>query len=290
MKLGMTKGLNDSFSRWGDLQYTKIKELGFDYVDFQLANTTVAPYTLSDEEAAACLLAQKAAMDAAGITVAQVHGPWRYPPQETTEEECAERMEKMQRSIRFCAQLGCKYWVIHPIMPFGVEELGTELEPETWKRNIAFMRKLLETARAYDVTICLENMPFCRFSISTPEKILEFVKEINDEHFQICLDTGHVSIFDGRSPAEALRLMKDHVKVLHIHDNHGSSDEHLFPYSGVIEWEDFAHALKEINFRGVISLECKPSGKLPDRAYEAMWRAYAEIARVISCELCTEAE
>lgn len=288
MKLGMTKGFHDSFSRWGDMQYTKIKELGFDYVDFQLANTTVAPYTLSDEEADACLLAAKNAMDAAGIKVCQVHGPWRYPPQETTEEERAERLEKMQRSIRFCAQLGCKYWVIHPIMPFGVEELGTEKEADTWELNLAFMRKLLETAIKYDVTICLENMPFRQFSISTPEKILKFVKEINDEHFRICLDTGHVSVFAGQSPADALRLMKDDVKVLHIHDNSGKGDEHLAPYSGVIDWEDFAHALKEIDFQGVVSLECNPSAKLPDAAYEAMWKGYAEIARAISRELCTD--
>lgn len=281
MKLGLTKGLKDGFTRWGEAQYDKIKELGFDAVDFQLADTNAAPYTMTEEEAKSCLQAEKAAMDAAGISVSQVHGPWRYPPQEATEEERAERMEKMQRSIRFAAYLGCKYWVIHPIMPFGTDASEQEHAHETWTLNLAFMRQLLETAREYDVTICLENMPFVEFSVSTPEKILKMVEEINDEHFQICLDTGHVSIFPGRSAADALRLFGDHVKVLHIHDNRGTNDDHFPPYSGIIDWADFTRALKEVHFQGVLSLECKPSLKLPDRAYEAMWRAYAEIARAI---------
>ena len=290
MKLGLTKGLKDGFTRWGEAQYEKIRELGFDAVDFQLADTNAAPYTMTEEEAKSCLLAEKAAMDAAGISVAQVHGPWRYPPQEATEEERAERMEKMQRSIRFAAYLGCKYWVVHPIMPFGTEASEREHACETWALNLAFMRRLLETAREYDVTICLENMPFVDFSISTPEKILEMAEEINDEHFQICLDTGHVTLFPGKSPADALRLFGKYVKVLHIHDNWGLSDAHLTPYTGIIDWEDFTKALQEIDFQGVFSLECSPSHKLPDRAYEAMWKGYAEIARAIVPHSDTAAE
>ena len=272
------------------LHFILFKKLGFDSVDFQLADTNAEPYTMTGEEAEACLLAEKAAMDAAGITVFQVHGPWRYPPQDFTEEERAERLEKMQRSIRFAALLGSKNWIVHPIMPYGTDASEKEHAAETWALNLDFMKKLLVTAKECDVTICLENMPFTEFSISTPEKILELAKTINDEHFQICLDTGHVSVFPGKSPADALRLMKDYVKTLHIHDNSGKGDEHKMPYSGIIDWDDFAAALKEIDFRGVISLECGPDRKLPDDAYEAMWKGFAQIAAAIGSKLYPDAK
>ena len=56
-------------------------------------------------------------------------------------------------------------------------------------------------------------------SIATPEKILEFVKEINDDHFKICLDTGHVSVFSELSIGNEIRKLGDYIRVLHIHDN-----------------------------------------------------------------------
>lgn len=44
-----------------------------------------------------------------------------------------------------------------------------------------------------------ENMPFKNFSLSKPCDILRFVKAIDDENFKICLDTGHVAVFEGMS-------------------------------------------------------------------------------------------
>lgn len=31
-------------------------------------------------------------------------------------------------------------------------------------------------------------------TISTPEKTLEFIREMNDENFKFCLDTGHANV------------------------------------------------------------------------------------------------
>ena len=38
----------------------------------------------------------------------------------------------------------------------------------------------------------------------------------------------------------------------------GESDEHLIPGDGIIDWDGVAKALKEIGYRGVISLETSP--------------------------------
>lgn len=247
MKLGATKTL---FSCYGEQRYQKMKEYGFDYADVGISGELNGK---SEEEYEQCFLDEKALADAAGITIGQVHGPWRYPPHDETEELRAERAEVMKRSIRITSKLGCKYWVIHPIMPFGPnDDFDTE---QFWKINYDFFRALLPIAKENGIIICFENMPMKGLSMSTPEKTLEFIHMIDDENFKLCLDTGHSAVF-GIQPADAVRMAKDDLKVMHVHDNRGKSDEHMVPYAGIINWEDYRNALDEIGFDGVFSLEC----------------------------------
>lgn len=260
MKIGVhTRNL----IRWEDNRYIMLKSIGYSCVDYNMADTETALYALNDEDFEKCLLAEKTLAEEAGIEISQVHGPWRWPPEDGTPENRAERLDKMRRSIWATSILGCKNWIVHPIMPYGIEDVGTGKEQDTWHQNLAFMTQLLYTAKEYDVTICLENMPMPKFSLGAPKDVLRLVKAINDTYFKICLDTGHVSVFSGLSPADALRELGDNIRALHIHDNDGQFDRHWIPGDGVIDWEDFRNALKETKFQGVFSLETAPSDALP---------------------------
>ena len=115
MRIGITAGSYGRYPR--ETRYHIMKADGFDCIDFGMANTETGPYTLSDTELDAYIARERALAEEAGITIWQVHGPWRWPPQDTTEEDRAERMEKMKFSIDVTARLGCKNWIIHPIMP-----------------------------------------------------------------------------------------------------------------------------------------------------------------------------
>lgn len=278
MKIGVYTG---GLSRWGDRRYQMLRGLGYSCIDFNMADTTAVPYTLGEEEFTQYLLAEKALADAAGIEISQVHGPWHWPPNDSTPDNRTERLAKMQTAIRATALLDCKNMVIHPIMPVGIEDVGTGKEQETWDLNIAFMTELLTTAKEHDITICLENMPMTKFSMGSHKDILRFVNAINDSHFKICLDTGHVSVFSGLSPADALRELKDEVCVLHIHDNDGVRDLHQMPYEGIIDWEDFGAALKEVKFQGIFSLETAPSADMPLPEAEDRYAEMFEIANKI---------
>lgn len=94
-------------------------------------------------------------------------------------------MEKMKTSIRACSYMGCKNWVIHPIMPMGVNDRGIENEKKTRDMNKAFMTELLACAKEYGVVIRLENMPMTGFGIGYPLDILSFTEEMNDDNFKI---------------------------------------------------------------------------------------------------------
>lgn len=241
----------------------RLKEHGYDGIDYQgFVNTNTSLFEKTADEYERFLKEQRKVIENEGLMIHQTHGPWRYPPQDITKEDRKERFEKMTRAIEGTAVLGSRYFVIHPIMPFTKEDGG--YEKETWEMNLEFMSNLCQTGRKNGVIICLENLPMQKFSMSRVPEVLGMVKTINDEYFKICLDTGHCAVCQ-QSPAEAVRMIgKEHLAALHVHDNDGKKDRHWQPFMGVIDWNDFGRALGEIQYEGVLSLETKRMGALPE--------------------------
>ena len=279
MKIGISCG-----KPWGEQSYLKIKQFGFDSYDFNMSNTDAKYYSYVGAEFERYFKNEKKVADEADVSIWQVHGPWRHPPMDETKEQRDERFEKMKLSMHGAAILGAKYWVIHPIMPFGVRDIEAKQEEKTLELNFEFMNRLLVAAKQEGIVICLENMPFRAFSLSSPAAIAELVKEMNDPSFAMCLDTGHTNVSPDRpTPAECIRQYGDIIKVLHVHDNKGQQDEHSMPFYGNIDWKDFSMALKETGFDGALSLECAPPSKLPDGILEDMYCVYANAAKAIAC-------
>ena len=277
MKLGLSAKMRcDLYGRWGEKHYEKLKELGYDCVDLDLSDTESSYYTDPT-----VLPKEKRLADAAGITFCQVHGPWRWPARDLTEEDRAERFEKMVQSLAMTAQLNCKYWVIHPLLPCGNPFPDAEENRRlTVEITRDFMKKLLPEAKKHGITICFENMPFGNnYPLSTPQQILDFVEEMDDDHFQVCYDTGHAAIFHGKDVGTGLRLLGKYVKVLHVHDNAGTRDAHAFPFTGIIDWADFTKALSDIGFDGVLSLETLPDKNLSNDQYEQALKELAALAK-----------
>ena len=276
MKIGISSNYLSLYGLDAGLAY--IRRLGYDCLDYsELAKTETPIYQASEQEFEHQLRVLRTKTESLGLSIAQTHGPWRYPPHDYSREQRAERFEKMAKAIRATALIGCHYMVIHPLMPFGPDQ---DPEPDTtFSINLDFMGKLSEVGRQNNVVICLENMPMTQLSLSRPIEIFKFVQKLNTPWLRICLDTGHAAVF-GESPAEAVRLFgKEYLKVLHVHDNEGHHDFHWIPYCGVINWPDFQKALHEINFDGVLSLETIGSSKIPLELREDFDRGLVKIAR-----------
>ena len=264
--------------------FERMKQHGYDCTDYQGLIDTDVP--LFEEDAAGferTLLGVRRDAQNAGIEIYQAHGPWRWPPQDSTPEEREERFEKMSRSILGCQILGCPNFIIHPIMPFGDWQ---DPEPEKlWEMNLEFFSRLCEVAKAHDTVICFENMPMLALSLSTPEQILRFVKMIDSPYMRVCLDTGHCSVF-GQSPADAVRLFgKEYLRAMPVHDNDSRADRHMLPGEGVIDWDDFAKALAEIGCECPVSIETAVSGKIPPDQRDAAERELANIAKRIAGQI-----
>lgn len=165
-----------TYGRYGVEKYARLKEHGYGAVDYNIADTAAPLYALSSEALAEEMKVERQAAGQAGILLSQVHGPWRWPPQDGTQTDRRERMEKMKKAVVITALLGSEHLVIHPLMPCGVEDLINGREQETRDVNVAFFRELADFAAPYGVTICLENMPMLHFSLAKPQRILELVE------------------------------------------------------------------------------------------------------------------
>ncbi|MBP5631669.1 MAG: sugar phosphate isomerase/epimerase [Clostridia bacterium] len=259
-----------------EAELKEIRALGYDCVDFQSFCHTENIFfdgTVRDMEK--LLKRVKIAAENAGIEISQTHGPWRWPPQDATEEDRSERFEKMVRSLEGTAMVGCADMVIHPVMPFGDNQ---NPDPERFMEiNLEFFNRLTLKAREYGVTIDFENMPMPALTLASPRQILDFAKQIDSPYFRVCLDTGHCTMLKV-DPGQAVReIGKQYLRVLHVHDNNGVSDLHWLPETGVIDWKNFSAALHEIGFDGVFSLETnvKPNGLEP----EELLRKRQELSR-----------
>ena len=279
MKIGISNSLRKVYGNREGLQ--RLRTLGFECIDYQnFTNTDQELYCISDAECEKQLCEERKLIEEIGLEISQTHGPWRYPPHDATPEERAERFEKMSKAIWGTAILGCKNFVIHPIIPFTTDDAPRA--NETWEMNLEFFGRLCEIARQHEVVICFENMPWSKFSLASPEAIARFVKQINSPWFKVCLDTGHCLTL-GIQPADGVRQIgKELLQVLHVHDNNGLNDFHWLPYNGIGDWAAFTKALQEIGFDGTLSLEAGLSKKLPldirDNAERMLYQITAKLA------------
>ncbi len=260
--------------------YGYLKALGYDAIDFALANTGSFWYTGDKKQVEQRLLQEKAWAEEKGMILHQCHGPWRSTGIYGTAEERKQRMEENKRSLWCASVLGIKNWVIHPIFPYGSDDdCGTKWD-ESFKINYDFYTELLETAKVYDITICYENMPFGSFGLSEVDRIKKMVDKIGDEHFKICLDTGHVNCFRTRNLGEAVRICGKDLGVLHVHDNHGG-DTHELPFFGTADWDSFYEGLCDIGFDGVFNFETVPNYRMGEELASDMHKIMIQIAKRI---------
>lgn len=254
----MKTGIREYYlNRYGlDEGTARMVEDGYSFIDLSFADTETEYYTEKDEGFLTMLSKKRRELKERGIEVYQIHGPWRYPC-DATEEDRAERFEKMTKSLVIAKYLGARYVALHPLMPYGAN--SPEDPDGVYEINHRFFSALANVASKLGVTVCLENMPFPEFPLSSPLQVLGLIRDINSPALKMCLDVGHANIVGGRI-SEDIREIGDQLRILHLHDNYGEEDTHNPLFEGTVNWADVSEALYEIGFDGVASLECSPVG------------------------------
>ena len=263
----------------------KLRAHGYDGVDYQgLGSYKNSPlYQASDEDFEKRLTEIKACAEKNGLVIHQLHGTWPHVD-DLTDEGRAQTVEYFKKCILGAKYLDCPKVIVHPLMPslYWGEPF---VEEQDFAVNKKMLTALAPVAREHGVTVCLENMPFPKWSaFSYVKNIKKLIAEIDDEHIKACLDTGHFNAEKG-DIYDAITLLGDDLAALHIHDDRNGQDRHLLPFQGEIDWDGFIRGLKDIGYKGVISLETNIQPKTPQPMRGRMEIELANIARYLADEI-----
>ncbi len=219
------------------------------------------------------------ALGRTGLTVHQTHT--LFYDHIDTPERLAFHEKMTDRCIEASAMVGAKWTVMH-ILRVKDLNLSPEQKDEALRLNANYFRPYGEKARKTGIGIAIEN-GFTGFFHSAPE-LLALLERIGDDAFGLCWDTGHANLTGQDQPA-SIRLMGEHLKCLHINDNHGRADEHLLPYFGTVEFRPIIQAIRALSHPPVLSFECRGSTRsLPAPLHADMLRTAVRIGEYLgSC-------
>jgi sugar phosphate isomerase/epimerase len=133
---------------------------------------------------------------------------------------------EIKRAIEIAEVIPYRYLVQH----LGVT--GQEFSEYAVESAFGSLEELTVFAGQRGVEILLENTPN---DLATAER-LELFNSLTHLKMNYVFDTGHANI--GAGIAHEFEIMKPRIRSLHVHDNDGKEDQHLFPLStgGTIDW------------------------------------------------------
>ena len=119
------------------------------------------------------------------------------------------------------------------------------------RRSSEVLHMIAEEAGKRQVILCVEALNrYEGFLLNTVSEGLQFMREIDSPHVKLNLDTYHMNIEED-DIAEALRDAGDALGHLHCSDNNRKR-----PGLGHIPWSDIGDALRDIDYRGWLVMEC----------------------------------
>ena len=146
-----------------------------------------------------------------------------------TDRKKSDRMQwvgEIKRALEIAETVPFRYLVQH----LGVG--GQEFSEHAIEAAFTSLEELIVFAQQRGVEILLENTPN---EFSSAERLELFNTETH-LHMNYVFDTGHAHI--GAGIEHEFAIMKNRIRSLHVHDNDGKDDLHLFPMSkgGTIDW------------------------------------------------------
>lgn len=250
MKLATTTGDFAAYATNSEDSVRYIHEAGFRYIDYSFgkdyANGTGA---FAADWRERMLRLQKLAKELQ-VKFVQAHAPMGKPIVQGPDYE--PFIEVNKRCIECCALLGIDRLVVHSGYEYGLTR------EECFARNKEFYMRLLPYAQKKGVYILTENFNKMHteggYWIDNAIDLRALLDYVDHPYFHAVWDAGHANMQE-MPQDEALRMVGEHVYALHIQDNMGDHDSHMFPYLGTMNLDAVMNGLKDIGYQGYFTFE-----------------------------------
>ena len=198
-----------------------------------------------------------------GVPLHSVHAPlyadyeWGRagaPPINVASTDRAARIEAMdeiKRAIEVAEHIPFRFLIQH----IGVaNESFNDRKFEAAMTSIEHLRAF---AKPLGVRVLLENIPN---DLSTPERLVEFIRTMHFDDIGICFDTGHAHMVS--DVPQAFETLKTYIHSTHVHDNAKDRDSHLWPGDGSIDWKETLRLLDDAPHKPPLLLEIEENEKI----------------------------
>lgn len=197
-----------------------------------------------------------------GLSIDSLHAPFDKINSfwEDTDEGAAYH-RLMLRIIDECAAAQIDKLVMHTTV-------GNH-PPEPCELGFVRYRTMCDHAKRKGVHICFENLePF--------PHLHEIMAAIDDPFHGFCWDCGHNLCYTPH--VDMMALYADRLQCLHLHDNYGVTqpgnidfrdDQHMLPFTGVLDWDWVAHKIADSGYTGPLTFEysARTARRHSDRPY-----------------------
>lgn len=117
--------------------------------------------------------------------------------------------------------------------------------------------------------LCLENLVYPHELYRSPAEMRELVRKVGRPNVRATLDVGH-AVVSGYDPVDFVHENAGLISHVHLHDNHGTVDEHLPLGEGTIDYLAVIRALREQGYQGAVTFEFDPGS--PERFADYLHR------------------
>ena len=248
----------------------KAKELGFEVIDFAISNPYEFPVKKVKEE-----------LDRAGIdcvcttTLTDETNP--ISPDPKIREAAVNAVKKC---IDICNELGAPILggVNYAAWGYLTKKPRTE---EEWNYGVECMRKSAQYAKETGcVNICVECVNrFETHFLNIAEDAVQFCKDVGTGNMKVHLDCFHM-IREEKSFAGAVKTCgKEYLGYVHVNEN-----DRGIPGTGLVPFEEFFTALKEIEYDGPLVIESFDPSFEELSGNCAIWRKFADTGEELAIE------
>lgn len=153
-------------------------------------------------------------------------------------------MKRFNEGYKISKEFNCKHIVFH-----NGYYPGTSYPPYWIMRSKSFWKEFLKE-KDNETVYYIEN----QFEES-PDILYKLVEEVNDNRLKICLDIGHAFCNSKTSIENWIKVLKNSIGFVHMHNNNGMEDEHLGLNNGNIDYKLVCELLEEYAKDAIWGLE-----------------------------------